>query len=134
MIRFKEFMNEAKYEVEVEVRDASKANSIAKDMFRGLYKNNGSNSFVFKSQDDHDEFKDELSDMGIKLLESVEMNEAIQSSDLMRIKGLIKYAEKASKENNKVALNHFIQAIQTSGDSIESSKHAQMGIKAMKEK
>ena len=60
------------------------------------------------------------------------MNEAIQSSDLMRIKSLIKYAEKASKENNKGALNHFIQAIQTSGDSIESSKHAQMGNKAMK--
>lgn len=68
MKTFQEFLIEAKYEVEVEVRDASKANDIAKDMFRGKYKQDGSNSFIFKDEDSFEEFKDELKSQGLKLL------------------------------------------------------------------
>lgn len=63
-----ESLTEAKYEVEVEVRDARAANDLAKDMFRGSYKNDGSNVFIFKNEDDYEEFKDELEAAGLKLM------------------------------------------------------------------
>jgi len=67
-------VNEA-HEVEVAVRDARKANDIAKDMFRGAYQNDGSNVFVFKKEDDADEFKYELENQNIEILEE-SLNEA----------------------------------------------------------
>ena len=51
--------------VEVSVRDARKANDIAKDMFRGEYKMDGSNSFVFKNADAASDFRAELSKQNI---------------------------------------------------------------------
>ncbi len=66
MKSFKEYLNEAqKYKVEVEVRDASKANDLARDSYRGLYKNDGSNVFIFKKESDKEDFESDLLDMGI---------------------------------------------------------------------
>ena len=55
--------------VEVSVRDARKANDIASDMFRGEYKTDGSNTFVFKKSDAADDFRAELEKQRIELLE-----------------------------------------------------------------
>lgn len=65
MKSFKEFLKEQSkineaYEVTVSVRDARKANDIGKDMFRGEYKNDGSNVFIFKKEDAKDDFVAEL--------------------------------------------------------------------------
>lgn len=75
-ILVEESLTEAKYEVEVEVRDARAANDLAKDMFRGSYKNDGSNVFIFKNEDDYEEFKYELENAGLKLMEQVQVDEA----------------------------------------------------------
>jgi len=56
--------------VNVSVRDAKKANDIAQDMFRGEYKTDGSNSFVFKKGDAADDFKAELKKQKIQLDEA----------------------------------------------------------------
>ena len=56
--------------VEVSVRDARKANDIAQDMFRGEYKTDGSNSFIFKKSDAADDFKAELKKQKIQLDEA----------------------------------------------------------------
>ena len=53
--------------VEVSVRDARKANDIAKDMFRGEYKMDGSNSFVFKKAGAASDFRAELSKQGVEV-------------------------------------------------------------------
>ena len=57
------------YEVEVAVRDARKANDIAQDMFRGSFKNDGSNVFVFKKEEDMEDFLAELETAGLEVLE-----------------------------------------------------------------
>jgi hypothetical protein len=69
MKTMKQFLNEEKdeYKVTVTVRDARKANDIAKDMFRGSYKNDGSNVFIFKSEDDQFEFADALDNAGLEM-------------------------------------------------------------------
>ena len=69
MKSLKQFLNEEKdeYKVTVTVRDARKANDIAKDMFRGSYKNDGSNVFIFKSEDDQYEFADVLDNAGLEI-------------------------------------------------------------------
>lgn len=83
-----ESLTEAKYEVEVEVRDARAANDLAKDMFRGSYKNDGSNVFIFKNEDDYEEFKDELEAAGLKLMES--LNEAVSiDKEFMKISSMV---------------------------------------------
>lgn len=73
MKSFKEFLVEQKqidekYEVEVSVRDARKAQDIAQDMFRGTYKNKGSNVYVFKKEDDYEDFVDTLKQHKIEIL------------------------------------------------------------------
>lgn len=73
MKSFKEFLTEQKqidekYEVEVSVRDARKAQDIAQDMFRGTYKNKGSNVYVFKKEDDYEDFVDTLKQHKIEVL------------------------------------------------------------------
>lgn len=73
MKSFKEFLVEQKqidekYEVEVSVRDARKAQDIAQDMFRGTYKNKGSNVYVFKKEDDYEDFVDTLKQHKIEVL------------------------------------------------------------------
>lgn len=73
MKSFKEFLVEQKqidekYEVEVSVRDARKAQDIAQDMFRGTYKNKGSNVYVFKKEDDYEDFVDTLEKHKIEIL------------------------------------------------------------------
>jgi len=69
MKSMKQFLNEEKdeYKVTVTVRDARKANDIAKDMFRSSYKNDGSNVFIFKSEDDQFEFEDALDNAGLEI-------------------------------------------------------------------
>lgn len=67
MKTFKEFLTE-QYSVEVEIRDAAKANDFANDAYRGKYRNDGSNVFVFKKKSDMEDFIDELSDIGIEAL------------------------------------------------------------------
>lgn len=88
MKTFKEFLNEAKYEVEVSVRDARKANDIAKDMFRGAYKNDGSNVFIFKSEDDMYEFADELDSAGIEMIEEATQPEWRVSFKKQKMNGI----------------------------------------------
>lgn len=80
MKSFKEFLAEQKqidekYEVEVSVRDARKAHDIAQDMFRGTYKNKGSNVYIFKKEDDYEDFVDTLKQHKIEILEE-QINEA----------------------------------------------------------
>lgn len=53
---------------EVEIRDAKRANELAKDMFRGQYTQDGSNSFTFKDKDTCNDFKQELKANKIKLM------------------------------------------------------------------
>lgn len=72
MKSFKEFLNEQTSlseanEVTVSVKDARKANDIAKDMFRGEYKNDGSNVYVFKKEDAKSDFVAELEKAGIEV-------------------------------------------------------------------
>lgn len=61
-------LNEA-YEVEVAVGDARKAHDIAKDLFRGEYKNKGSNVYIFKKEDAKADFIAELDKQGIEYSE-----------------------------------------------------------------
>jgi len=56
--------------VDVSARHARKANDIASDMFRGEYKTDGSNSFVFKKADAADDFRAELEKQKVELMES----------------------------------------------------------------
>ena len=82
MKSLKEFLAEAKYEVEVSVRDARKADNIARDQFRGTYKETGySNTWVFKKKSDWEDFVVTLEDEGIEILsggldESKQINES----------------------------------------------------------
>jgi len=73
MKSFKEFLSESRlteaYKVEISVSHARKANDIAKDMFRGEYKNDGSNVYVFKKEDVKDDFVSELDKQGIEYSE-----------------------------------------------------------------
>lgn len=55
--------------VDVSVKDATKANDIAEDMFRGEYKTDGSNSFVFKKKDVMEDFVAELEKQNIEVME-----------------------------------------------------------------
>jgi hypothetical protein len=127
---FKDFLNEAKYEVEVEVRDASKANTIAKDMFRGSYKNNGSNSFVFKTEDDYDEFKDEMEKQGIALLEST----LKEKDDSKNMKNKITKEVKLMRESLFESSNMLSRLANAMGDmdadkkDIKNIKEAEMHI------
>ena len=73
MKSFKEYVAGAlteaqKYTVQVEVRDARKANDLAQDSYRGLYKNDGSDVFIFKNDDDKESFIDELEENGLKVV------------------------------------------------------------------
>lgn len=73
MKSFKEYagvaLTEAQnYTVKVEVRDARKANDLAQDSYRGLYKNDGSNVFVFKKESDKEDFENDLLDMELAVL------------------------------------------------------------------
>ena len=71
--------------VEVSVRDARKANDIASDMFRGEYKTDGSNTFVFKKADAADDFRAELKKQRIELLEGT-VSEAFRQNEPGRVK------------------------------------------------
>lgn len=52
-MNFKQFLNEGqKIEITVSVSTASEANDALEDELRGKYKTNGSNSFIFKKEDD----------------------------------------------------------------------------------
>lgn len=89
MKSFKEFLVEQKqidekYEVEVSVRDARKAQDIAQDMFRGTYKNKGSNVYVFKKEDDYEDFVDTLKQHKIEILKE-QIDEAVVSKDAKKI-------------------------------------------------
>src|SRR5690554_809608 len=85
-----ESLTEAKYEVEVEVRDARAANDLAKDMFRGSYKNDGSNVFIFKNEDDYEDFKYELENAGLKLMEQTQVDEAVSiDPEFMKISKML---------------------------------------------
>jgi hypothetical protein len=67
MKTFKEFLTEAKHEVEVSVRDAKAANELAKDMFRVEYKNDDSTIFIFKKSDAKDDFVAALKKQNIEI-------------------------------------------------------------------
>lgn len=71
MKSFKEFLTEKKksYEVTVSVKDARKTLDVAKDMFRGEYKTDGSNSFIFKDEDTYQDFIKQLKKSGIEVQE-----------------------------------------------------------------
>lgn len=60
---------EAKNEVEVSLRDARKAVDLAKDMFRGEYKMDGSNVFVFKNKEAKQNFMTQLKKHKLELNE-----------------------------------------------------------------
>jgi len=85
--------------VEVSPSSARKANDIAKDMFRGEYKTDGSNSFVFKKADAADDFRAELEK------QKVELNED-WFYDLVgvKMKDLYFVAKKGYRTNKKVYL------------------------------
>ena len=53
--------------VSVSVRDARTANEIARDMFRGEYKTDGSNNFVFKKKSAAEDFEAELRKQNIEI-------------------------------------------------------------------
>jgi hypothetical protein len=53
--------------VSVSVRDARLANEIARDMFRGEYKNDGTTNFVFKKNDAAEDFRAELSKRNVEV-------------------------------------------------------------------
>lgn len=82
MKTFKEYLNEQKqldeagFAVEVSVRDSRQANDLAQDSYRGLYKNDGSNVFVFKKESDKEDFVNDLLDMNLEILEESAINEA----------------------------------------------------------
>ena len=66
-MNFEQFLNERRgeYEVDVEIRDARAAGDIARDMFRGLYKTDGSNAFIFQDEETRDEFTAVLDKQGL---------------------------------------------------------------------
>jgi len=66
---YEETLTESKT-IEVSVRDARKANDIASDAFRGEYKNDGSTIFVFKKSSAADDFRAELENQDIELMEA----------------------------------------------------------------
>ena len=73
MKSFKDYVDGAlteaqNYTVTVEVRDARKANDLAQDSYRGLYKNDGSDVFVFKKESDKEDFESDLLDNGLSVL------------------------------------------------------------------
>lgn len=62
-------LGEAKeFKVIVSVRDARKANDLASDSYRGLYKNDGSDVFIFKKEDDMEDFKNDLEDLDLEVI------------------------------------------------------------------
>ena len=62
-------LNEAQnYTVKVEVRDAREANELARNSYRGLYKNDGSDVFIFKKESDKEDFENDLLDMELSVL------------------------------------------------------------------
>lgn len=68
MKSFREFINEANKNVTINVSDSREANILAKDIFRGEYKNSvlgDKETFVFKKADAAQEFRDELDAVGI---------------------------------------------------------------------
>lgn len=54
------------YVVTVQIRDALKANDLARDLFRGSYENDGSDSFIFGNEEDYEDFLDTLAGHGIE--------------------------------------------------------------------
>lgn len=86
-------MEEGKNRVEVSVRDARKADEIARDMFRGAYKQTGgSNVWEFKKKSDLEDFIIELENQGIEILdesteveiEKEELDEGISKSQMSK--------------------------------------------------
>lgn len=68
MKTFKDFINEANQNITIKVSDSREANILAKDIFRGEYKNSvlgDEETFVFKKADAAQEFRDELDAVGI---------------------------------------------------------------------
>lgn len=68
MKTFREFINETNQNVTINVSDSKEANILAKDIFRGEYKNSvlgDEETFVFKKADAAQEFRDELDAVGI---------------------------------------------------------------------
>lgn len=55
--------------VTVAVRDARKANELARDMFRGDFEQDGSNTFTFEDEDTYYEFIDALEGQGIEVID-----------------------------------------------------------------
>lgn len=115
-----ESLTEAKYEVEVEVRDARAANDLAKDMFRGSYKNDGSNVFIFKNEDDYEEFKDELENAGLKLLES-QLNEAVKDREFSNLSKMVSDTKSSWRDIRNQALKQGLdrKTIESLDDQIE---------------
>jgi ribosomal protein S8E len=123
----KEGLTEAKYEVEVEVRDARAANDLAKDMFRGSYKNDGSNVFIFKNEDDYEDFKYELENAGLKLMEQTQVNEAVSidpefmkmSKMLSDVKNTFKDVARKVKADTDIPVRQYQSTVDNIEDSIE---------------
>jgi hypothetical protein len=89
MKSFKEYvgcaLTEAQnFTVKVEVRDARKANDLAQDSYRGLYKNDGSDVFIFKNESDKEDFENDLLDMKLGIIkESVKKGSDLKVGDVI---------------------------------------------------
>lgn len=124
----KESLTEAKYEVEVEVRDARAANDLAKDMFRGSYKNDGSNVFIFKNEDDYEDFKYELENAGLKLMEQTQVDEAVSidpefmkiSKMLSDVKNTFRDVARKVKAETDMPVRQYQSTVDKIEDQIES--------------
>jgi len=123
-----ESLTEAKYEVEVEVRDARAANDLAKDMFRGSYKNDGSNVFIFKNEDDYEDFKYELENAGLKLMEQTQVDEAVSidpefmkiSKMLSDVKNTFRDVVRKVKAETDMPVRQYQSTVDKIEDQIES--------------
>ena len=78
-------LDEASFLIRVSVRDAQKANDLAADSYRGLYKNDGSDVFIYKKESDKEDFESELLDMKLEILDESAINE----EDFSKIKPLM---------------------------------------------
>lgn len=102
----KEHLTEAN-KVEVSVRDARTANDIAKDMFRGEYKNDGSNVFVFKKKQAMQDFIDELESKGLEVME-----EAVAKMSEREAKQILKLSAAMDKPSSPAMASSMKKDIQ----------------------
>ena len=93
-----ESLDEAGFVVQVAVRDARKANDLAQDSYRGLYKNDGSDVFIFKKESDKEDFESELLDMELEIIEESVMNEK-DLEEFSKVKPIIDKDMKQIRDN-----------------------------------